>query len=402
MNRRIAPLKQLQRAARPAALLLAGLFLSRCAPAQTPTRSSPLGIIVQSKTSHEPKFIPWESEESVHTALEALRKDGGGTISFLPGEYVIRKGFTLFGLSDVTIRGTENVLLRFAKSPKFMPKLTRAAKEGDEYLMVDHAELLRVGWKYQVYKQDLKGDRLLEFRVLEVEEGRVKIAPRVRFMGHVGAIPKESGVLAHLNFFNITQCDSVSLVGLRMDGIQRGRVHGHTTFCGVLSVGQYKAGERPKNHGLAIRNCTFLNLKGRGVAVYGMGDTLVEGSHFSGIDSQAIEIDHFSSGTIRFNEVHDSGVGIALNDAFESKVFGNTIRKCKSAISFVKHFAHEWVNQGNLVEGNLIIDAMQTGISFLQPMAGNTIRGNLFKDTEKSKWVVNAAGNTVSGSVAID
>jgi hypothetical protein len=183
--------------------------------------------------------------------------------------------------------------------------------------------------------------------------------------------------------------------------MQRGSVHGHTTFCGVLAVGNYKVGERPINQDLHIRNCTFRGLKGRGIAAYGMGNMVVEGCYFSDIDSQAIEIDHFSSGVVRFNEVHDSGVGIALNDAFESQITNNLVFRCDSAISFVKHFDHDWVNRGNLVEGNLIVQAKLSGISFLQTMSGNVIRGNFFKDTDKKKWVVNDTGNTVTDSAQL-
>ncbi|MEZ5973574.1 MAG: right-handed parallel beta-helix repeat-containing protein [Planctomycetota bacterium] len=75
-----------------------------------------------------------------------------------------------------------------------------------------------------------------------------------------------------------------------------------------------------------MENCRIENLKGRGFAAYGMNEVLVEGCYFANADSQAIELDHFSSGQVRNNEsIHSSGVGIALNDAFDSVVEGNVV-----------------------------------------------------------------------------
>ncbi|MCA9000347.1 MAG: right-handed parallel beta-helix repeat-containing protein, partial [Planctomycetes bacterium] len=275
---------------RSLAFIVFGILAVCCAPAQSADSEPSRGILVNPADGSPTEFMAWTSEDTVHQAVRKLKSKGGGVVSFLPGEYTIHQGIFLNDVNNVTIRGTMGVKLKFAPSPETMPRLTKEVQQGEDFLMVDRPDLLKVGWKYQVYPESLKGDRILEFRVRKVDQDRVWIAPKVQFMGHVKEIPVGSVVFEHLNFFSLTRCDSVTLEGLHLDGIQRGSIHGHTTFCGVLAVGQYKVGERPKNHRLEIKNCSFVGLKGRGIAIYGMGENLVEGCYFRDIDSQAVEI----------------------------------------------------------------------------------------------------------------
>lgn len=342
----------------------------------------------------ELRFTPWASEDTAQQAIQQLRRVGGGTLRFLPGVYEIEKGLEINDTSNIHLEGGPEVTFQFPPAPVAYASLTAAVRPGDDVLQIDHPERLQEGRRYQVYARDYKGDRTLEFRVTGFVESGVKISPKVHFMGHVKSIDAGSWIIPQVNFLYVNRSDSISVTGIRFDGGNRGQVHGHTTYCGILAVGHYKPGERPTSHDLKVEQCTFLGLKGRGIAAYGIKDVQVRRSSFFQIDSQAIEIDHFSSGTVVHNAVRSAGVGVALNDAFESTVAFNTLTDCATGVAFVKHFPQEWVNTGNLVEHNVFIRPHGTGgISFQKGIAGNTLRGNQFLDCPPKKQIVGGEGN---------
>ncbi len=357
------------------------------------------GLLVRAVGEDAASFVPWKSESTLQEELHRLRAAGGGEVQILPGAYEIQQGVQILASKDIEIRGTRGTELVFAPEPEKQPRLMAEVKPGDQSLYVDDASNLHVGWNYQLYKPNGQGGRVLEFKITKIEGGRVDFSPKVVFMGHVKEIPSKCIIVEHMNFFTIKRSERISLINLNLNGNGRGNVRGHTTFCGVLATGHYIPGKRPTTMGLVVKNCTFRHLKGRGIAVYGMGGVVIEGNYFDDVDSQAAELDHLTTGIVRGNEIHNSAVGIALNDAFDALIENNVIKGCNTSVAFVKHFDMPWVNTGCVVRSNLIIGGKRPGaIVFSKPMVGNILTGNTIVNCPEQLRIVGAAGNVVSGN----
>lgn len=358
------------------------------------------GVFVRAHDAPRATFVPWQGEQSVQGALNGLVRDGGGEVHFAPGDYDIEVGFQLNRARQIRISGSPGTTLRFLPDAAFTPGLTKGAQPGDTTLTVDDARGVKAGHRYQLYPKDLKGDRLLELTVTKVDGNELTLSRPVAFMGHVQAIPVGSALIDDVCFFRVMQCDEIEIEGLTLDGLGRGRVHGHTTFCGVYVVGVHRPGELPTSRGLRVRNCKLSRLQGRGVCVYSMAEVLVEGCSISGVDSQAIELDHFTTGRVIGNDLSTSGVGVALNDAFASVVERNTIVGCAIGVAFVRHFSEAAFNVDNVIQENIIVGATGPGVDVQSGIKGNVIRGNWFADQPEARWIRAGDGNQIEGNRA--
>lgn len=384
-------------------LVVMGLpLVALCSPPAASAQASPLGVFVKPKGAEVATFVPWTGEASVQAQIGRLRAAGGGEIVFAPGDYEIQSGFQLARMSDVRIAGSgpEHTRIHFAPEPAQRPTLLAEVTKGARTMKVKGAGTLREGAAYQLYKADLKGDRILEFKIAEVEGDTVTLKAPAHFMGHVKEIPAGSVVIDTINTFVLKECERVTIEGLHLDGGGRGDVHGHTTYCGVYAVGVYKPRVRPVSAGLTVRNCHIHGMQGRGVCVYAMKDILLEGNHVHDVDSQAMEIDHFAQGIVRGNTLENSGVGVALNDAYESIVEMNTFRNCNLGVGFVKHFDEAEFNVDNVVRANLF-QGGRWGVHIQNGIGGNQVAGNVFAGLGQKAWIHRGdSKNKISGSRA--
>ncbi len=347
------------------------------------------GVFVRTRGRKRFVFVPWEGEASVNRVFETMQ-GVGGEVHFAAGTYTLEQGFLISGVPDLTISGTPAVTLEFAQGPEPARATTAPIEAGDTTISVDHAEDIRAGWRYQLYAADGRGDRRLEFTVASIEGNELVLTEPARYMPHVTEIPAGCRVIEEINVFNIHRSPRLTIENLVLDGHGRGEVRGHTIYCGILNVGDYREGRRPITFGFEVRGCTFRGLDGRGIAFYGVGDAVIEGNAFHGIRAQAMEIDHFSSGTLQNNFVQGAETGITLNDCFDSVVEGNVIRDCQFGVYFMKVLDYGWVNTGNTVRDNQIGPCEQ-GIAFRDPMEGNFLRSNRFLGIERPNQVVRAS-----------
>jgi hypothetical protein len=348
------------------------------------------GVYVRTRGRKRYVFVPWESEESLNKVFESM-KGVGGEVHFTAGTYTLEQGFVVTDVPDLTVSGTPAVTLEFANEPEPARATTAPIEAGASSIFVDHAEGLRPGWKYQLYAANGRGDRRLEFEVAGVEGSEVRLAEPAHYMPHVTEIPAGCRVLEEVNVFNVHSSPRLTIQNLVLDGHGRGDVRGHTIYCGILNVGDYREGRRPSTFGFTVRGCTFRGLDGRGIAFYGVGDGLIEGNAFHDIRAQAIEIDHFSSGTIRNNFVERAETGVTLNDCFDSLVEGNVLRDCQFGVYFMKVLDYGWVNTGNTIRDNQIGPGCDQGIAFRDAMEGNFLRNNRFLGIERESQVVRAS-----------
>ena len=356
------------------------------------------GFFLRAHAQKRFEFVEWESEDSLSDALAKLPKAAKGTaeVRMAPGRYVIEQQVVIKGVDRLTITGGAATEFVFADGPDTTTSLAAPVVPGDLVLRVDHIGKLREGFNYQVYSADGKGDRILEFTVLAIKDDLVYLTRAVKFMPHVKEVPQGAAIVEQVNFFRVKECDDLTLQGLHCDGRHRGGVRTHTTYCGVYVTGLYIPRKRATSKGLTVRNCSFKNLKGRGIAFYGMEDVLIEGNYFEHIRAQAIEIDHFGSGTIRGNVVNGAEVGVMINDAYESVVEGNVLRHCQDGIRFREIYDDDWVNTGNVVRDNLIGPGYRNGVYFqFDGCVDNVVEGNTFVGYPKTKRIVGGEGNVI-------
>ena len=322
--------------------------------------------------------ITWESEESLNALIEQI-KDQGGKLFFSPGTYTIRSGIKITNANNLELYGN-GATLRFPAEQLPEISITRDVKEGDTIFSVTNSSLLEVGSSYQLYASNKKGSRLLEFTIAEISGDKITITKPVRFMAHVKSILAGSLIYEEFNFFRITESNNIQISDFIIDGLGLGEVKGHTIYSGILAENNYHAVRDTKTvtyHGLHIQDCTFQNLQGRAVVVYGTDEVLIEDCLADNIQAEAIELDHFSSGIVRNNKISRAGVGIQLDDAFKSTVEHNEISNTKIGISLVSHFDDTWVDTGNTVSENQIGFTKQ-GIFFDEGVTNNYILGNVF------------------------
>jgi len=390
--------------------LVCGVLLSAAAGTQTPagTQTSAgtdaRGVFVRASGDESTRFVPWEGEVTAQRELLRLTRSGGGDLVFAPGDYELERGLVLAGASDIRIAGSGagTTRLHFAEGPEVRPTLLADVEPGAETLRIDGASTLEARRTYQLYRGDLTGDRILEFRVASVDGETVTLAAPARFMRHVEEIPAGSVVVEVVNGLVVWESERITIERLEIDGVGRGDVHGHTTFCGIYAVGVYRIGERPTTSGLTVRDCHIHDLMGRGVCVYGTKDVLVCGNHIHGIDAQAVEIDHFSQGRVEENTIEDSRSGVTLDDTYDTIVRGNTLRRCKSGVALARHFETPGFNVGNLVASNLIVGC-NFGVKVQAGIRGNRIVANTFSGMAAERWIEQEAdSNETEGNGALE
>lgn len=357
----------------------------------------PGGFFLRAHGESRFRFIEWESEDSLTRTLARLPKaPGTAEVRMAPGRYVIEQQITIEGVDHLTITGGGSAEFVFADGPDVTTSLSAPVQQGDLVLRVDHIERLREGFHYQVYYPGGKGDRILEFTVLAIKDDLVYLSRVVNFMPHVTEVPVGAEVIEQVNFFRVIECNDLTLEGLHCDGRHRGGWRTHTTYCGVYATGKYVSHQRATDKGFVVRNCSFKNLKGRGIAFYGLEDVLIQGNYFEHIRAQAIEIDHFASGHVCGNVVNGAEVGVMVNDAYESVVEGNVLRYCEDGVRFLEIYDDDWVNTGNVVRDNLIGPGYRSGIFFqFDGVEGNVIEGNVFTGFPAAKRVVGGEGNVI-------
>ena len=346
------------------------------------------GLFVRPTGQPRFSFVPWESEATANEVFERLQ-DRGGEVHFAPGNYMLHQGLVIDGVDDLTVSGSPGVLLEFAPGPEVEPRTTAPIAAGDRVIEVDRPDVMVAGWDYQLYAADGKGDRILEFTVASVEGDVVTLAEPAHYMPHVTEIPPGCQVLVEVNGFEVHKSRNLVLRNLAIEGHGRGSIRGHTIYSGVIAVGDYRAGRRPRVFGLEVSGCTFRGLMGRGVAVYGLDEVRIANNYFNEIRAQAIEIDHFASGHVLYNCVDRAQSGVTLNDSFEALVEGNALLNCDIGVYFMKIYDQRWVNTDNQVFNNTFGPGCVWGVAFRDHgIEGNLIRGNRFVDLPERFRVV--------------
>jgi hypothetical protein len=334
-------------------------------------------------------------DDSVQNLNSIIRESENSIeILFGPGEYLFHQALEINNKDGVFISGSKATWV-FPDGAKVIAVLEQDVLVGDVELYVYDDEDLRSGQRYQVYKEDRSGDRLLEFEVKEVSDNTMILTKPVSFMQHVDEILEGSILLEEINFLRINDSKNVEIRDLVFDGKEIGDVRGHTIYSGLIAEKPYgdDLGDN-EDENIVIDNCVFKNFKGRGITFYGFSGVSVVNSKFENILAEAIEIDHFSQGEVRGNYVSKSAVAIQLNDAYDSVVDSNELIDNGHGVFFVSHYEDPSVNTGNKVINNLIEGSSVAAIKLSDQSKNNEISENTLIKNE-----VYFAGNTSENEI---
>lgn len=358
----------------------------------------------------------WAGDRWLENVVELLSAVGGGTISFSPGTYEFGRGLRVAHVSNVHFQGAPGTVFRLRKAPEIgRIRLTSRVPVDNWCLEVDRPELVRERSYYRVFRGNLDGYRILELETDAVEGHRVGIrrsnSPQVEEL--------EPGMLLvpALNFFYGWRCSDISFTGIHFDGnaevrevLVEGRTFkGHTTHCGILLMNPYlvapgEPGPPPPAMGLAVRNCRFTGLLGRGIAAYNIRDVTITGCRFGGIGAEAVEIDHRSREVVVSQcHVTDAMIGLRLNDCNGVTVGLNTFNDCGVGIFLGRTLHDDTLNKRITVTGNTfsggtraIVCGPDTGDTTI---TGNLITGPALAGIELAGTRLVCTGNVLTGCV---
>jgi hypothetical protein len=333
--------------------------------------------------------LRWKSTGTFEKMIKGIRNDCKGltTLYFSPGIYEIDSPLTVVGKNNVQIIGSPGTRLVFPRTLPPSAKLTKEVKPGDKRIYVNRPGLFEKNLSYEAFRPDKKGGFQLEFAVVKVGNHFVEIAPPAYYMSHVRSIPKGCLIYKRYNFFEIVLSNNIGISGFAFDGMNLGEVHGHLNYCGILVRNSHHDARRdksPRFRNFSVQDCSFENLKGRGVAVYATDNVTIKNCTAKNIGAEVFEIDHMSSGVIMDNAVYDSHIAIQLNDAYNSVVQGNRIENSKYGITVFSIFEDSWVNIDNKILDN-DIDFKYIGIKIIGKFNKNIlIKNNHFAKREKA------------------
>jgi uncharacterized ubiquitin-like protein YukD len=304
----------------------------------------------------------------------------GGEIILPKKEFIIDQTLRIENCNNVTIKGNETTLV-FPDDNPIKTQITQVVKENDKNIFVSNTSTIEIGRKYQIYKNDKTGDRLLEFVVTNKNHESITLQNPVKFMTHVNSIDIGDWIILERNFIEINNSNNITISNLNFNGKSSNIVRGHTIFSGILvenSFATIKNSTEIISETLTIENCNFENLSGRAIAVYATNQINIDNCRAQNVRAEAFEIDHMSSGIIQNSFINEAEIGIQLNDAFNSIVRNNEIQNTKIGINIITHFDHDWLNTNNTITDNNI-DASETGVFIGNYAKTNIISDNFFQ-----------------------
>ncbi len=337
----------------------------------------------------------WESTKTIQDILYKIQNNNNKiAIYFSPGKYTIDKPIDIFNQNQLEIIGSENTLFSFPnKDFSNNPKLIKDVESGDKTINVNDPDFFKVNHRYHIYKSNKKGDRILEFYLKKIRGKTLILYNPVVKMLPTMEIPAGSLIYEQYNFFDIRQSQNIKIKNIMMDGRNLGEVYGHTIYSGVLVQNSWKdasINKRASFSGLEISNCTFKDLKGRGIAVYNMENIVIKDNILENITTEAIEIDHFASGIVQNNIVKRSGIGLQCNDCYNTVFQGNYLENNIRGIVFLTHYDDNWINTKNIIKKNYLINSVINEFSFGIYARDNNISQNLIQNKENK---IRSTGN---------
>ncbi len=371
-------------------------------------------------TPKESATLPWQDDTAFAVILKGLSDRGGGTIAFSAGTFRFDRGVNIQGIKGITFTGVPGATIWKLRSLDEWGKIktTAATKVSDKRLVVDHPELMKVGYRYQAFFDDQRGGRLLEASVKAIDADGVALAFCNATHPNLTEVPAGAYIVPEINFLDGWALSDITVKGITMDGgidpkslqvAGKPFTTGHTTHCGLLFRAAYKdRKKKPMGRNIHVEDCVFQNLAGRGFVAYNTEGITVKKCRFENIRTENCEIDHWSELAVITDCTFKGGfTGVQLNDCN-----GVTVSNCTFEANNVGIFGldalHDpltnknWkiinctmqnVGKGITLDGNVQhVDIERCTFAFAGSPAVDirgskiNLRNNVFRDCGKTPW----------------
>lgn len=362
-------------------------------PGAPPRRERPSLVVRQSGTAD----LLGNDDLVLKQAFERLRASGG-TITLGPGRYVMRR--SLFVPPEIVLRGEPGAILALPS-----PVLTAAPAEvGARALAIvgphEFTDVIRVQILPPVGQEFFADGVTKTLELVEIErvEGdtlhlRAPLAQAVPAGSRLGYPHK----VLQLDKEGLAKIEGLTFQGGRIESIP---MPGHSQRCAIWASAPWGFElERlgPPGQGIEIRDCTFTDWYGRGVALYNHESGVVERCTFERIADEAIDLDHYVQFfEIRHNTIRDAIWGIVLNDASRNTVEHNRIEDTDIGIWswMYDKMPRTDLNVENVIRKNTVLRARQSPIHVDKHCVRYVIEDN----EVEGEIVVLEAENTVRGN----
>jgi parallel beta-helix repeat protein len=362
-------------------------------PGAPPVRERPALVIRQMGEAD----LVGNDDTVLKQACERLRPSGG-TITLGPGRYVMRRSTVL--PPELVLRGEPGAILALPS-----PVLTAAAAAaGARELAIvgphEFVDVIRVQILPPVGAEFFADGVTKTLELVEVERVsgdtlhlRAPLALDIPAGSRLG-YPHKVLQIAKEGF---TKIEGLTFHGGRIASLP---MPGHSQRCAIWASAPFGFElERlgPPGEGIEIRDCTFTDWYGRGVAFYNHESGVVERCTFERIADEAIDLDHYVQFfEIRHNTIKDAVWGIVLNDASRNTVEHNTIEDTDIGIWswMYDKMPRADLNQENVIKKNTVLRSRQSPIHIDKHCVRYVIEDN----EVEGEIVVREAENTVRGN----
>lgn len=340
----------------------------------------------------------------IQAAIDAASQQGGGVIRTGPGVYRIEKSLILKETSQITLRGEAGTILRLPPLP--YARMREATPAGALSVAVDRTEHFAPGMVLHFVApgkiEPFTGKpRPYVLATLErTEPRRLVLREPLEF-----PLPLETRLFQEgaPNLIRVLgSCAGITLEQLTLDGGKEETdppISGHVIGCGVLAEGRYnyEAGPlAPPLRGLTLRDCVIRQCYGRGVALYSVVDSTIQGCTIEHTVDEAIDFDHFSERCRAVdNTVRNCHIGVELNDANDCVVENNRFEGCHTGINLWRWCRQPGLNQRNRIAGNQFLDTVRSVIILKANTASNTVENNEIRGAGGIGILVEGAQQTV-------
>jgi hypothetical protein len=324
--------------------------------------------------------------KEITAAVKEVAKDGGGTVTIAPGEYLVSERIFFGGAKKVTLRGEAGAVLQLP--PMAYGKLAAETAAGATTLKLQEARGFKPGMQLKllapgaIHPFTKKPAPYFIAKATAVEGETVTVEKPTEFPAPAGC---EVLWGDEPNLIEIGDgAENITIEQLTMEGAatpDQPQVATHNTRSAVWVTGRYdyeKGPLGPKPHDIAVRDCVIRRFHGRGVAFYSAEAVLVERCRIEQTLEEAIDFDHFTvRGAARENDLRDCRLGVEINDANDCLVERNRMIGGTAGVRIWRWCKMPELNVRNQITENEFRVGKHYAIEMLEGTAKNSASGNV-------------------------
>ncbi|MFZ2278161.1 MAG: right-handed parallel beta-helix repeat-containing protein [Prosthecobacter sp.] len=348
-------------------------------------------------------------EAELQRFINEAIKAGGGEVVIPPGVHVIERGLIVKDAKKLRIIGldAENTVLQLPPVAYALATGTTAA--GTTTIPVKSQRGFKPGMRLKI-EADGELDSFTQKPrpyhlaiVKAVEKETIQLESALKFPVPDGTMIRHEDAPNLIEIRGASEevrIEKLTLDGGRVDGDPA--IRGHTQLCAVLASGAYnyeKGPTGPKIKKLGISRCFIQNCHGRGIALYSVEGTEIDGCTIRDTSDEAIDFDHFTVKSIAtHNHIARCLLGVELNDANDCLVAGNEFLECGTGINLWRWCKLPGLNEGNLIVQNVFERTRGNAVQIATGTKGNTVAQNEINASGKNGIILSGEAQIVKAN----